>query len=239
MLYITCAPPGSPAPSDNWLYAHPRVPVSAPERGAICILDSGAYALSQRGQSITPAYMQVLAAYYRAHGSGAHCIAPDVFLDPAQTLANWRYWQETLRGPVVVPVIQFAKKGKLDLMLAHRQARSYAGHPFVAISNPGLTAAQSARQNIVELCAIVRSVSGAARLHNLGAGWSPKDVAAWRDLGCFDSIDSIAYYTDAQDGWLWRLDGKRVRSDLPQPELIALNACAAIAVAGGCSPRLN
>jgi len=168
--------------------------------------------------------------------AGFYCIAPDVFLDPVQTMLNWEWWQATLDMPVpIVPVVQFPKRKRIDVYSAMRQAQFYA--PFkpemVAISNPSLTAAESI--GIETVCAMVREVTGARWLHNLGAGWSPKDVADWRGLGCFDSIDSGAYYTDAQGGWRWRRDGKRERAggDVGWRELAVENARAAVEVAKG------
>jgi len=213
------------------LYAFPCQP-EPPAEGRFVILDSGAFGLAERGARIGIRHMQSLASHYRPYVKQPdyHCIAPDVFLNPSQTIRNWQWWQENVGLPIV-PVIQFPKRKRIDIYSAMRQAQYYAAwRPrFVAISNPSLTATESG--GIVEACTIVREITGAAWLHNLGAGWSPEDVMDWRDLGCFDSIDSIAYYTDAQDGWLWRRDGGRERFDRPWRELAVENARVAVEIA--------
>jgi hypothetical protein len=204
------------------LYAYPAEPEAPPPDG-FAILDSGAFGLSQRGEKMTPRWMRGLAEHYRRHGGErVVCIAPDVFLDPAATVANWHWWQ---KEPVVTvaPVIQFRHKRKLDVYTAIQQAKAYAPArpPFVAISNPGLRAVEC-RDLMPVICAQVRAITGAKWLHNLGAGWDMADIHAWRNLGCFDSIDSIAYYTAAQDGIDWSARGATT-----WPERAAHNALAA------------
>lgn len=213
------------------LYAYPAQP-PAEDRPSFVLLDSGAYGLSQRGRQIGAAHMQRLAEHYRLYAgqSGYHCIAPDAYLDPALTQRNWRWWQEHVGLPVV-PVIQFPSVRQLDLYAALRQAEFYAAAqpPFVAISNPGLTA--TASTNIALICAEVRRITGCRWLHNLGAGWTPADIAAWRDHACFDSIDSVAYYTDAQRGIRWRLDGRVEATNSPWRATALVNAAVARLIA--------
>ncbi len=191
------------------LDAYPSEPELPPPAGGFVILDSGAFGLSQRGGAnsrspMTKAWMRGLAEHYQRYsGENVVCIAPDVFLDPAATWRNWRWWQDEIGVPVA-PVIKFRQKRRLDVYDAVRQARQYAPWrpAFVAISNPGLRAIEC-RETMPALCRLVREAAGATWLHNLGAGWDAADVRAWRDLACFDSIDSIAYYTDAQAGRAW------------------------------------
>ena len=171
MIFVSPHFPGA-HPRLPWprLYPFPQSPHAPPPSGFI-LLDSGAFGLSQRGQSMDINHIHRLAAHYRQHASPIiHAIAPDVYLDPEQTMTNWRYWQSHFPDLPVVPVIQFPRERRLDLYSAQRQAAFYASfHPrFLAISNPGLTAAQSSRQHIAELCQLVRAASGAAWLHNLG-----------------------------------------------------------------------
>jgi len=226
---------------DNWpkamqsrhrLYAFPGSPDPPPPDGFV-ILDSGAFGLYQRSAAIDVRHMWRLADHYRPYAGqpGYHCIAPDVFLDPGQTMRNWRWWQDNIGLPVV-PVIQFRRMRRLDLFTVYKQALFYAPWQpsFVAISNPGLRAIESA--TIKHACQIVREITGAQWLHNLGAGWDPRDIAAWHDLGCFDSIDSIAYYTDAHNGWRWQRGGGRVLDpDADWRRLAASNAAAAAEIA--------
>lgn len=214
------------------LYAFPNEP-DPPPAGGFDILDSGAFGLSQRGRAMGREHMESLAEYYRpfAGQPGYHCIAPDVYLDPDRTMRNWRWWQENVALPVV-PVIQLRKARRVDLFAVQQQARFYAPWrpAFVAISNPGLRAGQS--RDMVHACRIVREETACAWLHNLGAGWDPRDIAAWRDEAGFDSIDSIAYYTDARDGWLWLRGGGRVPATGPWRETAVANALAATQIAG-------
>jgi len=223
------------------LYAFPTVPDQhpLPIRGGIVILDSGAFGLSQRGQQINPGWMWRLAQYYEQFsGENIYCIAPDVFLNPRQTIANWEWWQREIGLPVV-PVIQFSRRKRIGLYEAMRQADFYARWKpaVVAISNPGLTALES--EGIAEVCSVVRTATGASWLHNLGAGWSPRDVRDWRELACFDSIDSVAYYTDAQAGWRWRLDGGCELCDIPWRELAVENARVATGIARGVDNEVD
>lgn len=188
------------------LYAYPRPP-RPPASGGIVILDSGAFGLSQRGRAIDAAYMRRLAKYYRAHeADNVYRIAPDEYLNPRQTMENWSWWQEHI-GQEVVPVIQLPRVKHIDLYSVLKQVQFYAPYcpRMVAISNPGLRAIES--NDMRGAVQIVRQVLGSIWLHNLGAGWDLADIKCWRDMNCFESIDSIAYYTAAQSGECW--DGTR------------------------------
>lgn len=224
-------PPGVLAHSR--LYAYPNE-LDPPPAGGFVILDSGAFGLAQHGRAMGQEHMEALGRYYEPYAGrpGFHCIAPDVYLDPGRTVRNWRWWQEHIGLPVV-PVIQFRKARQIDLYAALRQAQFYA--PWqpgsVAISNPALRAGEN--RDFVHACRLVREATGCTWLHNLGAGWDPKDIAAWRDLACFNSIDSIAYYTDARDGWLWLQGGGRVQATTPWRETANANALVANQIADG------
>jgi hypothetical protein len=176
--------------------------------------------------------MRRLAEYYRPYAGrpGYHCIAPDAYLDPRLTMQNWRWWQEHIGLPVA-PVIQFPAAGRIDVYAGLKQAEFYAAWQpdFMSISNPALTAAALVNKL---LAAEVRRITGCRWLHNLGAGWSPADIAAWRDLACFDSIDSVAYYTDARRGIRWRLDGRTECSADPWRQIAVENANVAAQIAG-------
>lgn len=234
MKFVGCHCEGV-LPLADRLYAFPRRPEGVGLAQGVVILDSGAYGLSRRGQLIGPAHMEKLNRYYSEYGAGCWCVGPDAYLNPAATMKNWRYWHAAGYAPVM-PVIQFLRAGRLDVTSALRQAAFYAAWSpaRVAISNPGLTAAAAKAMGMGFICAEVRRITGCQWLHNLGAGWSPADVADWRDMGSFDSIDTIAYYTDAQAGWRWRLDGRRERAagDDDWRDLAAENAAVAARIAG-------
>jgi hypothetical protein len=214
------------------LYAFPRKPGFPPDDG-IVVCDSGAWSLSHRADArMSEDYMYRLAEHYRRYQSErVYCIAPDEYLNPQRTMKNWLWWTQNVPDVLVVPVIQFERVKRLDLAVVVRQARFYAPFEpsFLAISNPGLRAIES--ELMPQICDVVRKVTGAHWLHNLGAGWSPRDVREWRELGCFDSLDSIAYYTDAQDGWKWRVDGKRAKSTDDWRDLAHGNARVAVSIA--------
>lgn len=231
MIYVCAAWPEREMPEEicHRLYAYPRVP----QHAAFTILDSGAFGLAQVGRRIDAAHMDCLAEYYVTYANdGVYCIAPDVYLDPAQTMYNWGVWKRKYSHVPVVPVIQFRRPNVLDVSLALYQARFYASvHPdMIAISNPGMWAA-GAGKTMVQICQLVRRITGVRHIHCLGAGWSPRDIAQWRDMQCFDSVDSIAWYKNAQEGILWRADGKCERSDLPWREIARVNAQVATQIA--------
>lgn len=185
------------------LYAYPMA-VDKPTAGEFVILDSGAYGLSQRGMEIDAEHMFKLARYYKANGASNRFavlgIAPDKFLDPEKTMDNYRFWHKYIQQPVV-PVIQFKAMKKIDLHSGLRQVDFYLpGNRIMAISNPGLKARQAKAMHY--LIEYMRKV-GVEWIHNLGAGWNTLDCRDWFEMG-FDSIDSIAYYTDADKGITWR-----------------------------------
>lgn len=187
----------------NRLYAFP-MPPDEPAPGGFVMMDSGAYGLSQQGREIDTEHMFRLARYYKAHKAGNQFpvlgVAPDKFLDPERSKQNYRFWMHYIGQPVV-PVIQFATMKRVDIALALKQVDFYLpGNRVMCISNPGLKAREAgAMQFIVEY---MRKV-GVEWIHNLGAGWNTLDCRDWFEMG-FDSIDSIAYYTDADRGMAWR-----------------------------------
>lgn len=191
------------------LYSFPTEP-DPPAPASFLVLDSGAWGMSKRGRAIDEFYMRDLAIhyqYYQQRWRGAvHCIAPDVYLAPKATVANYKVWRQRWGVPVV-PVIQFERVGRLDMRVADWQARFYAPTrpPWLAISNPALRASEAGL--MATITRLVRAVTGAEWLHCLGAGWDPLDTAAWLDLG-FDSVDSVAYLEDARRGRQWRAQGR-------------------------------
>lgn len=162
------------------------------------------------------------------------CVAPDALFEPERTMRQWRIWYDELparrggkRSPRVYPVIQMRRREQIDLYTAARQAQFYGRHDVVFFSNPFLTASQAKRACVRELFAVLREYTRCRRLHVLGAGWTPEDVAGWRELGA-DSIDSIAWYTDAQAGKVWHLDGSiRFLPSMPLDERLTQNALVA------------
>lgn len=188
----------------NRLYAYPSIPESPAENGFV-ILDSGAFGLSMQGRSITKTYMAKLNEHYKQNISdNAFAVAPDVFLNPAKTIRNWKYWhsQDYID---VCPIIQFSEKGMIDLANIRYQVDVYKEHhqKFWLVSNPSICGnyALSSRnlQTVFEMC----RNAGAEWIHILGAGWSIKDIQVWSLVSGFDSMDSIAYYTSVKQNEYW------------------------------------
>jgi hypothetical protein len=206
------------------LYAYPQQP-EPPPNGGFVILDSGAWGLSQSDQKIGIGWMRQLSVHY-----GKYCdthvrfVAPDVYLDPYTTMRNWSWWRKNTSIPVI-PVIQFEHEKRVDLYCAMKQLDFYAQYSptWLAISNPGCWSIEVAA-TMGHVCSMARRITGAQWLHNLGAGWSNSDIQRWFDIG-FNSIDSIAYYTDAKSGLLWRLggDGKDQLVDFNWPDVAIQN----------------
>lgn len=192
------------------LYAFPNEP-SPPADGGFVILDSGAFGLAMKRQSIDAAHMAALAAHYQRFGAGNDRpvvgIAPDAYPFPQRTMKNWSYWHAQGYGPVA-PVIQF-EHGRIDLFSVMRQCAFYRQWetPFVCISNPGLRALDAQQKGMARIVATVRQQMKAQWIHILGAGWDRLDAAQWARVGV-DSIDSIAYYTAAQSGEAWGQRGE-------------------------------
>jgi hypothetical protein len=241
MIYVCPVFPGESGQlaAFNRLYAFPRKPDPAPSDG-FCILDSGAYGLHQQGMVMDKIYVHKLASFYRSRVSeNVFAIAPDEFLNPTVSKQRFANWQDRYGIPVV-PVIQFKRIKRLDLYAMLQQSAFYLGYrdviptwqgrPFIAISNPGLRAFDC--KSLAEGIKVLRRDWGDVWLHNLGAGWSPEDIRRWRDLDCFDSMDSIAYYTDALRGLRWSHTGIAADPDSPFPELALHNAQIALLILG-------
>lgn len=204
------------------LYALPAEPEPPPASGFI-ILDSGAFALAQRGKSITTAHMKRLAAHYRRFaGERVWCCAPDAYLDPAATMRNWRFWR-ACDYPDVFPVIQFPRARTVDLYAVHKQVEYYRpfAPAFIAVSNNVFCAIEARAAGFRHVFDLIRAALPGVWIHVFGAGWDLHDIRAWSDLGGFDSMDSIAYYTTAQAGQTWGETGANWR------ETAILNAQAA------------
>jgi hypothetical protein len=226
------------------LYAFPRKPAPPPP-GGFCLLDSGAFGLSQRKQVMDARYISILRRFYQKRVSSCvFGIAPDEYLNPQVSQRRFASWRKQA-GPAIVPVIQLSARRRLDLHLIVSQSRFYLsyrdelpqwrGRPFVAISNPGLLAAESGM--LKHAVGIIRQDWGDVWLHNLGAGWSPDDVRRWRDMDCFDSIDSIAYYTSAQEYMLWTEAGLCSECQMSWQKLAVDNAAAAVRIAANKGER--
>lgn len=170
------------------------------------MLDSGAFSLSLQGKEIDEKYIIRLLGFYKKHGGSNKfpiiAVAPDVFLNPHKTMYNYKFYCNRSDN-FPAPVIQFERKKKLDLFTVMKQCKFYKNYnpSFLCISNPSLEAGESfLMHKIIE---IVRNELNPDWIHILGAGWSGDDVRRWSYFDC-DSIDSIAFYTDAIAKKRWR-----------------------------------
>lgn len=201
------------------LYAYPTIP--EPPATPLTILDSGAYALSLQGRTMDAAYIAALATHYTTYRNDhTICIAPDVFLDWQQSVRHWQAWHKK-DYPPVVPVIQFTNLRRIDLMAVRKQCLVYGKHETMALSNPGLRGIEARTCGMCDAISLVRSLTGAAYIHVLGAGWDVDDIRAWASFD-IQSFDSIAWYTSAQSGTCWS-----GTAQAPWTETARINATAA------------
>lgn len=185
----------------NRLYAYPTVP-ELEQINKFIILDSGAFGLSKLNKEIDKAYMFRLNQHYLKFGASDKfpiiAVAPDVFLNPIKTIENFEYWQK--KGYCrVSPVLQASENKKLDYNLFKFQVDFYKkySNDFILFSNPSMTAIDMINQDVERIFTYIKD-SGFKWIHILGAGWFPTDIRNYNRIKNFDSLDTIAYYTSAQ-----------------------------------------
>lgn len=192
------------------LYAYPKTPDLS--GGELILLDSGAFALSLMRKSIDDAHMEKLAAHYAQYKkANVVPIAPDVFLNPSKSMENFKIWHERYKIPVA-PVIQMRQKKKLDAYAILKQMEFYKKYPLptyndmpvLMFSNAGWRAIEFKRYTKALALMTKMAYPQGVWMHNLGAGWNTYDISQWSSLGLFSSIDSIAWYTDAELGIAWK-----------------------------------
>lgn len=201
--------------ADDWIYKYPRLyayPKSPNTHGEeLVLLDSGAFGLSLIGKRIDESHMEKLAQHYNQHtGNNVVPIAPDEFLNPDRSMSNFRQWHVKHKIPVA-PVLQVRKTHQFDAMGIHRQLAFYKQYPlarfngkqFICFSNAGWRGIEFAPYAQALRIAIRLNFPAGIWLHNLGAGWEPKDIQHWMSFDLFNSIDSIAWHTDAANGKSW------------------------------------
>lgn len=187
------------------LYAYPTIPeiLETTPKSPFVMLDSGAFHLAKAKKgylAMDEAYMSKLALHYEKYkGERIYRIAPDVFLNPRQTIKNWERWHKNGYPADIVPVIQCEKKKRYSWKIIYEQTEVYREWqcPIVCFSNPGMRAHESP-ELLSEIITMIRERTGAQHIHNLGAGWDVEDVREWRRQGIFDSIDSISYYNSTR-----------------------------------------
>lgn len=177
------------------LYAYPCKPCFENE-SKIVILDSGAYGLSKAKIKMSDSYMKKLSEHYlKYYCDNTLCIAPDEFLNPIQSMQNIRKWFKKGLFGSVTAVLQASKKNEINLDDLKYQAEFYRQYTdTICFSNNNLRGmqAQNFKLNIIfDFCKKLEY----KWIHVLGAGFSIRDICDWFDIGNFDSMDSIAYYT--------------------------------------------
>jgi hypothetical protein len=191
--------------SYNRLYAFPSVPEFTQDK--LIILDSGAFGLSKSGGKMDTDYMMRLNHYYAKYDNDniIH-VAPDVFLDPGQTMNNFEYWFDIKFFDKIKPVIQFRQKLKLDDSM-YKQLLFYQNKnikfDFLFISNPGMLAIDFKILFFDDILQELKKEFKISHIHILGAGWNEQDIREWSTFKYVDTIDSIAYYLAASKKVSW------------------------------------
>lgn len=180
------------------LFAYPHVP----KTDSFFIMDSGAYALSIRKQKMTTSHMVKLSAHYaKYYRDNCICIAPDEFKNPFVSMRNWAMWHASGLFEHITPVIQATKNYSIELTQLFNQVDFYTQSRKVrtmCFSNNGLRGEDAKAQRLYSLFHYMRR-KGVQYIHVLGAGWGIDDIKKWQQVGGWDSMDSIAYYTNPAD----------------------------------------
>ena len=178
------------------LYAYPNSPNIT--NNHMIILDSGAFALSCKKQSMDDEYIKNLAAHYETYRDyeNLYFIAPDVFKFPVLSMKQYEYFK-SFCDVDVAPVLQFSSP-TADLFTAKKQINFYKqfGKPrLICISNHQFNI-DNQSSNIRHIVNMVHQAFGDIKIHVLGAGFNSLDVAKWMATGV-TSMDSVSYYSDA------------------------------------------
>jgi len=207
------------------LYAYPTKPDLSGDK--MIILDSGAFALSKSKKRMDAEYMQCLADHYRRYSTreNVYAIAPDVFKNPVKSLQQFRYFSAEYPDIDIAPVIQFNNR-TIDLFNAKKQIDAYSQYSkskLVCISNNKFKPLTQ-HNDLRRITDFIRARFGNVWVHVLGAGYSHNNVRDWLKTGV-NSIDSISYYTDAQNKLAWLPHSYQHESSaLPFTELAMHNA---------------
>lgn len=176
------------------LYAYPCKPEFA--NGGLVILDSGAFGLHQAGKKMNFAYMKRLSEHYeKYYADNVFCVAPDVSVNPMQSMQNFKRWHKNGFFKHIVPVLHSDKIDSFHMDTMLYQANFYRKYSDVVfIGSPKLSAELAKQVRISDLFKELK-LMGYRWLHKLGVGWNLEEVKVWRDMPYLDSFDSIAYYS--------------------------------------------
>ena len=175
------------------LYAYPCEPRF--ENGGLVILDSGAFGLSQSGGHMNFAYMQKLSEHYKKYyRDGMLCVAPDVAINPTQSMMNFQKWHKNNFFGKVTPVLQSEQKYSFDeksMLLQAEFYRKYSDNIF--FGSPKMSAKLAKGLKVEKIFKELKNM-GFKWVHKLGVGWNLEEIKFWRDIQFLDSFDSISYY---------------------------------------------
>lgn len=178
------------------LFAYPKQPHFENE-GDKVILDSGAFGLSLSGHKMSDNHMKKLSEHYNEFGNDKTlCIAPDEFLNPYQSMKNFKYWIEKGYYKEVTAVLQCSGRGFVNMKEIQEQLKFYSKYKVktYCLSNNALTGEMATSFNLDKLFKFMFEKMNVEWIHVLGAGWNKKDIVDWQRLKP-SSIDSIAYYS--------------------------------------------
>jgi len=187
----------------NRLYAYPSIPILDNEK--IIILDSGAFALSLSKKKMDAAYIAKLAEHYKKYGGqkSIFCIAPDVFKSPSLSIKQFKEFINNYPDVTITPVLQF-QSSSIDLFNTKKQIDEYSRiskSKMICISNNKFNPVKQFKE-LNFMVENIRQKLGNIHIHVLGAGYSHNNVKDWLKTGV-NSVDSISYYTDAQNKLAW------------------------------------
>lgn len=188
------------------LYAFPNKP-TIKDDSPLVILDSGAYNLYSNGGHIDAGYMVRLSNHYKNFNKeNVICVAPDVFLNPQQSMYNLYKWTNKGLYNNVAAVLQCERMNYLDIEMLKSQVDYYLNFTsIIFFSNNGLTGKLAKAFKIEELFKYMKE-KGVKWIHVLGAGWNINDIEDWNSIKHFDSFDSIAYYATKDEREFGSLD---------------------------------
>lgn len=178
------------------LFAYPKEP-HFENNGKKVILDSGAFGLSLSGGKINLEYMKKLNYHYLKYANDKTlCIAPDEFLNPLQSMQNYKKWIDNGFYKDITSVLQCSKKGYIDIKEILEQLKFYSKYKVktYCFSNNGLTGENAISSDLNKIFIFMKEKMNVEWIHILGAGWNLEDIKNWMSIGNFDSMDSIAYY---------------------------------------------
>ena len=205
------------------LFAFPVEP-HFENNGRIVILDSGAFGLSVKKRKMSLKHMEQLNGFYHKYSDKENviCVAPDEFLNPVQTMMNFKKWRKNGFFHKVAAVLQCERKYEVNIEQLKWQAEFYREYTDVIFfSNNGLRGKYAQSIGIERLFKYMKENLNVKWIHVLGAGWGIEDIKDWCAIPYFDSLDSIAYYRSS-NGEFHSLDALQNIKDIISLDCICL-----------------